>query len=352
MLFQKTTWFWIITTVVIGALTYVLSGILFPFVLGFILAYVLNPLVAKLEKHRFNRTWATVTVICGLLLTVLSAILVLIPVLEAQAVSFIVKVPTLANTLWTRLQPVFDMAKEHISEQQLTYIKEALSSQTSELMNEAGTALMGIFTGWSALFNITSFLVITPVVAFYLLADWKIITAKIKDLIPRQNMDFIMKKIRETDTILSAFIRGQASVCLFLALFYGLGLTVIGLDFGFSVGFIAGLFSFIPYVGSLTGFLISLLLAFTASASWALFAGILLVFGIGQFLEGYVLTPKLVGDKIGLHPVWVIFALFAGGYLFGFLGVLLAVPVSAVLGVVIRTLLDFYKNSIYYKGKA
>ena len=223
MLFQKTTWFWIITTVVIGALTYVLSGILFPFVLGFILAYVLNPLVAKLEKHRFNRTWATVTVICGLLLTVLSAILVLIPVLEAQAVSFIVKVPTLANTLWTRLQPVFDMAKEHISEQQLTYIKEALSSQTSELMNEAGTALMGIFTGWSALFNIASFLVITPVVAFYLLADWKIITAKIKDLIPRQNMDFIMTKIRETDTILSAFIRGQASVCLFLALFYGLG---------------------------------------------------------------------------------------------------------------------------------
>ena len=168
-------------------------------------------------------------------------------------------------------------------------------------------------------------------------------------MFPRKYADFMNLKLGQIDEILSAFVRGQAIVCLFLGLFYGLGLSVIGLDFGFSIGLIAGIFSFIPYVGTLTGFVLSLLLAYTQSADWGLYAGILLVFGVGQFLEGYVLTPKLVGDKIQLHPVWVIFALMAGGSLFGFVGVLVAVPVAAVLGVVVRTLVEYYKKSSFFK---
>ncbi len=348
---KKNILFWSLTALLLCLSIYVFRGILLPFVLGFILAYVLNPLVVRLQKFHFNRTWATAVVITGLLLILLISILILLPVLQAQLVSFIAKIPVMANTLKERLLPIFEAIKEHIPAQQLAYIKDALSTQTSDLMTDFGTTLMNFFTGWSALFNVATFLVITPVVTFYLLNDWTIIVDKIKALYPRKNVALINKKVNEMDSVLSAFIRGQAVVCLFLALFYGFGLNAINLDFGFSIGFISGLFSFIPYVGSLTGFVLSLLLALTQNADWILFVGILAVFGIGQFLEGYVLTPKLVGDRVGLHPVWVIFALFAGGTLFGFLGVLIAVPAFAVLGVLVRSAIDYYKRSAYYKGK-
>lgn len=347
----KISLFWILAAILFGFVIYALWGILLPFVAGFILAYILNPLVVKLKKHHLSRTWATSIVIVGLILCVFACFFILLPVLEAQLISFIVKVPQLANTLWIKIQPFLDMIKDRISEQQLDYVKDSLSNQTSNFIDNLGSTLLGLFTGWTALFNVASFLVITPVVTFYLLNDWDKITQKIKDLYPRKSADFINQKMNEIDVILSAFIRGQAAVCLFLALFYGFGLTLIGLDFGFSVGFIAGIFSFIPYVGTLTGFALSLLLALAQSGGLSLFLWILVVFGIGQFLEGYVLTPRLVGDKVGLHPVWVIFALFAGSYLFGFLGMLIAVPVFAVLGVVARTAITCYKNSIYYKGK-
>ena len=350
MKIKKTTFFWVISLLILCTLTFVLRSILLPFILSFVLAYFLNPLVVRLQNHHFNRIWATSVVIIGLLLVLLISLLILIPVLQSQIIAFAIKVPTLANALWIKVQPLFDMVKEHISETQLNYLKETMSLQTAGLMNDMSSTLMRLFTGWSALFNIVSFVVITPVVTFYLLNDWNILIDKIQSLYPRKKASFIKQKTDEIDAALSAFIRGQAVVCLFLALFYGFGLTTVDLDFGFSIGFIAGIFSFIPYVGSLTGFILSLLLAFTQSADWLLFAGILMVFGIGQFLEGYVLTPKLVGDKIGLHPVWVIFALMAFGSLFGFLGILLAVPVAAVLGVLIRTLIDFYKKSVYYKG--
>ena len=347
---KKTTIFWIVIGILLSLFLFYLKSILMPFILSFILAYILNPLVVKLMKHHFNRTWATALVILILILAVLASILILIPVLQAQILSFAGLVPSLANSLWLKLQPLFDTIKEHISANQLNYIKSTISTQTTALMKDFSTTLMNIFTGWSALFNIISVIIITPVVTFYLLNDWDIIVEKTKALFPKKKAAFINEKISQIDEILSAFIRGQAVVCLFLALFYGFGLTAIDLDFGFSIGFIAGIFSFIPYVGSLTGFVLSLLLAFTQSADWSLFILILLVFGVGQFLEGYILTPKLVGDKIGLHPVWVIFALMAGAALFGFIGVLIAVPLSAVLGVVVRTAVDFYKKSIYYKG--
>ncbi|MBO5997293.1 MAG: AI-2E family transporter [Alphaproteobacteria bacterium] len=347
----KISLFWLGVAIIFGLLIYALWGILLPFVAGFILAYILNPLVVKLKKHRINRTWATGIVIAGLLLAVFSCFFILFPVLEAQIISFVMKVPQLANTLWEKVQPLLDLVKTHISEQQLDYVKDTLSNKTSVLMNDMGSALLHLFTGWSALFNVASFFVITPVVSFYLLNDWEKITTKVKELYPIKYADFINTKIKETDVVLSAFIRGQSAICLFLALFYGFGLTLINLDFGFTVGFIAGLFSFVPYVGTLTGFALSILIAITQASGLSLFLGILVVFGIGQFLEGYVLTPRLVGNKVGLHPVWVIFALFAGSYLFGFLGMLIAVPVFAVLGVVVRTAIDSYKNSVYYKGK-
>ena len=351
MIKKKTTLFCICFFVVFISLIYLLRGILLPFVMGFVLAYMLNPLVIKLEKHHFSRGWASICVIGTLILLLLLSLLVLIPVLEAQIIAFVIKVPVLSAELWKKIEPVFDLIKSHVSETQLDYVKQTISTQGTNFITQATDVLMQLFSSWGAIFDIVSIVIITPVVTFYLLSDWAVFVAKIKDLYPRHWADFFNKKMSEIDEILSAFIRGQALVCLFLGLFYGIGLSVIGLDFGFSIGFVSGVFSFIPYVGTLTGFALSLLLGFAQSVSWGVFCGILIVFGLGQFLEGYVLTPKLVGNKIHLHPVWVIFALFAGGYLFGFLGILVAVPVAAVLGVVIRTALEFYQSSSFYKGK-
>ena len=348
---KKITLFWIGVLLLTALFFYLLRGIMLPFVMSFILAYILNPLVQKLVAHKWNRMVATLVVIVGLIVSILLSILIIVPVLEAQVVSFVRKIPTYANAPWLRVQPLFDYVKEYIHENQLANIKEALSQQSMSFVNELGNTLMNLFSQGAVLFDIVSFMIITPVVTFYLLADWEVIVAKIKKLFPRRNAPFIEEKMAELDMTLSAFVRGQAIVCLFLALFYGIGLSVIGIDLGFGIGFISGLLSFIPYVGSLTGFFLSLLMAFTQSAEWSLLIGILLVFGIGQFFEGYVLTPKLVGDKVGLHPAWVIFALFAGGSLFGFLGVLLAVPVAAMLGVLIRTAVGFYQNSSFYKAK-
>ena len=347
---KKTTLFWICFFVIFCGLIYLLHGILLPFVLGFVLAYMLNPIVLKLQKWHFSRIWGTLVVILGLLLSLLTFILILIPVLQVQISTFIKKLPNLSAALWDRILPMFEVVKNHISETQMDYLKQTVSSHAATFFAEISNSLMEVFSSWGALFDIISFIVITPVVSFYILADWPELTAQIKHLYPRHYAKFLNEKMGQIDQILSAFIRGQALVCLFLGLFYGIGLSVIGLDFGFSIGFISGVFSFIPYVGSICGFILSLLLAFTQSATWSIFAGILIVFGLGQFIEGYILTPKLVGNKIHLHPVWVIFALLAGGYLFGFLGILIAVPLAAVLGVVVRTLVDFYEKSLFYKG--
>ncbi len=342
--------FWITLFLLLALLTWALSGILLPFVLSFILAYILNPLVVKLTAKGCSRTVASVLVIAGLIIAILLAFLIVMPVLESQVIGFIQKIPTYAEALWNKLQPLFDAVKNYASPEQIATVKETMSTQSISFFNKIGGMLLDLFSQGMVLFNIVTFIIITPVITFYLLNDWPIIVDKIRGLIPQKKLPFVQEQMQEIDTTLSAFIRGQAMVCLFLALFYGIGLTIIGLDLGFVVGFISGILSFIPYVGSLSGFFISLLLAFTQSAGWGVFIGILFVFGIGQFIEGYVLTPKLVGDKVGLHPAWVIFALFAGGYLFGFMGVLLAVPVTAVLGVILRTTIKAYKESPFYKG--
>lgn len=342
--------FWITLFLLLALLTWALSGILLPFVLSFILAYILNPLVVTLTAKGCSRTVASVLVIAGLIIAILLAFLIVMPVLESQVIGFIQKIPTYAEALWNKLQPLFDAVKNYASPEQIATVKETMSTQSISFFNKIGGMLLDLFSQGMVLFNIVTFIIITPVITFYLLNDWPIIVDKTRGLIPQKKLPFVQEQMQEIDTTLSAFIRGQAMVCLFLALFYGIGLTIIGLDLGFVVGFISGILSFIPYVGSLSGFFISLLLAFTQSAGWGVFIGILFVFGIGQFIEGYVLTPKLVGDKVGLHPAWVIFALFAGGYLFGFMGVLLAVPVTAVLGVILRTTIKAYKESPFYKG--
>ena len=226
-----------------------------------------------------------------------------------------------------------------------------LSKSIGMILKSFANGLLNILTGGVVLFNVVSMLMITPIVLFYVLRDWQGVENQMSDLIPEKNKKNVIPILQEINTTLSGFIRGQSMVCLSLGLFYGIGLSVIGLESGLLVGLLSGILSFIPYFGFLTGVILSVFLAITTHASFNLWIGIAIVFILGQILEGYVLTPKLVGDKVGLHPVWVIFALFAGGALLGFIGVLLAVPIAAVIGIFMRRLIGWYRTSVIYKGK-
>jgi predicted PurR-regulated permease PerM len=217
-------------------------------------------------------------------------------------------------------------------------------------MSWIGAALIRIVGSGVAFANLLSLLFITPVVAFYLLRDWDHFVRRIDDLLPLEHRKTILAQFREVDRNLAGFARGQASVCLVLAIYYALGLTLVGLEFGLVVGLGIGLISFIPYVGSITGLIVSLGIALAQFPTWGPVGLVLGVFVVGQILEGYVLTPRLVGNRVGLHPVWVIFALLAGGTLFGFVGLLLAVPVAAVIGVLTRFAVQQYLASRYFRG--
>ena len=210
--------------------------------------------------------------------------------------------------------------------------------------------IAGVVTSSVALANLLSLLFITPVVAFYLLRDWDRLKNQTNSLLPQRHAETIRQQLALVDRTLAGFVRGQATVCLVLAAYYGIGLTVIGVDFGLVVGIGIGLISFIPYLGSITGFVVSVGIALAQFDSWLPVGLVVGLFAFGQFLEGYVLTPRLVGDRVGLHPVWVIFALLAGGSLFGFVGLLLAVPAAAVIGVLTRFAVLRYRKSRYYQG--
>lgn len=328
-----------------------ISSILLPFVLAFVLAYFLHPAVVSLQNNHISRTLATSIITSIFCLFVISVFLVLIPILQTQILTLMIKVPVVADVLWQKIQAIVLYTKENIAPEQLQKISEMVSQTVFSLFNTMGSKMLKMLTGGIVFFNIVSLILITPVVLFYVLRDWTCVEDKMSDLIPQKSKKKVTEIFTEINMVLSGFIRGQASVCLLLGLFYGVGLSVIGLDLGLLVGLLSGILSFIPYFGFLTGIVLSCLLALVQQASLSLWIGILIVFIIGQILESYILTPKLVGDKVGLHPVWVIFALLAGGVLCGFIGVLVAVPVAAVIGVFIRHVVAWYKSTPIYLDK-
>jgi predicted PurR-regulated permease PerM len=231
--------------------------------------------------------------------------------------------------------------------------KTALAGNGEQVMKVVGGVLTGLLGGGQAIFNVLSLLVITPVVGFYLLRDWDRMIARINDYLPLDHAETIREQAAEIDKVLAGFVRGQMLVCLFLAAFYGLGLTVAGLQFGLFIGVTAGMISFIPYVGTTLGFVTSVGVAMAQywnEPVWiAVVAGIFIA---GQMIEGNVLHPVLIGDRVGLHPVWIMFALLAGGSLFGFVGILVAVPLFAVIGVLARFTLERYRESYLYRPGA
>lgn len=346
--FQKAL---ILIFLILGILTWFvveISSILLPFVLAFVLAYFLHPLAIYLEKKNFSRSAASIFITFLFCFFIVAVFLIFVPILQAQILALMVKVPQFVDVLWIKIKTLILYTKENIPQDQLKQISEAVSKTVFSLFNTMGTNLLKVLTGGLVFFNIISLVLITPVVLFYVLRDWVFVEKKMADLIPLNKKEEVHSIFKEINTALSGFIRGQASVCLLLGVFYGVFLSLIGLDSGLLVGFLSGILSFIPYFGFLTGVILSCLLALVQQASFSLWVGIGLVFLFGQILESYVLTPKLVGNKVGLHPVWVIFALLAGGVLFGFVGVFVAVPVAAIIGVFVRRILKWYRSTPVY----
>ena len=229
-------------------------------------------------------------------------------------------------------------------------VREALAGFADDLAKWGLALVKGIWESGLALLNLLSLVFITPIVAFYLLRDWDRIIERVKNWLPRAYADDILEQARQIDETLAGFVRGQGLVCLILAVYYSVILSVVGLEFGLIVGIGAGLISFVPFVGAISGFVAGLGLAVFQFDSWAWVGVVAAIFVVGQVLEGNVLTPKLVGERVGLHPVWVIFGALAGGALFGFVGVLIAVPVTAVVGVLMRYALGQYLDSRLYHG--
>jgi predicted PurR-regulated permease PerM len=315
------------------------------------IAYVLDPVCDRIERLGCSRTWATTIVSIGFVLAVAAALLLLLPLLQTQLVDLAKRLPDYAAQLSQHLLPRLQALAARFGIASLSDLGSNAAGQAGNLLGWVGKALLGLFTSGMALANLLSLLFITPVVAFYLLRDWDRFIGQIDSLLPRAHAAVVRAQIAEIDRSLAGFARGQATVCLLLAAYYAAGLSLVGLQFGLAVGLGIGLLSFIPYVGSIAGFVTAVGIALAQFDSWLPVWLVIGVFILGQFLEGNVLAPRLVGDRVGLHPVWVIFALLAGGALFGFLGLLLAMPVAAVAGVLTRFAVARYRESPYYRGE-
>lgn len=350
MIWTRQMTFWMLTFVVGVLALWILRAILLPFVAGLALAYLLDPLANRLERVGVSRMIASLVIIGAFVLVFVALILIFVPLLTSELGAFIEKLPGYVQRLQAlAMDPNRDWLRKVVGD-------SIADAQISDLVKQAAgwssTFLKSLWSGGQALLSIFSLIVVTPVVAFYLLYDWQTMVTTVDSWIPPQHRDTVRTLAREIGDAIAAFVRGQTAVCLILGSFYAVSLTLAGLSFGFLIGLISGVITFIPYVGSMTGLVVATGVAI--AQFWPAYTPILIVLGIffvGQFLEGYVLAPKLVGDSIGLHPVWLMFALFAFGYLFGFVGLLIAVPLAAVIGVLARFALKRYLASPFYTGE-
>ncbi len=338
--------YWSAGLVALIAFVWLLGGTLMPFLVGMGIAYFLDPLVDKLEGLRLPRAVATAIISIGSVLIIVLALLTLLPELQRQIVNLITALPdyfAIAQTLLNEHLP--NLAKESpLLERGIAQITARLESSGDDLIGVILSSAFGII-------DILIFMVITPVVAFYMLLDWDNMVAKIDSWLPRDHRADIRGLALEMDRVLAGFVRGQLSVCAILGGFYAVTLALVGLQFGLVVGLVAGLLSFIPYVGATIGGVLAIGLAlfqFWGEPQWII--AVATIFVIGQTAEGNVLTPKLVGGSVGLHPVWLMFSLSAFGALAGFTGLLLAVPMAACIGVVSRFAIGRYLQGRLYQG--
>ena len=344
--------FWALAVAVLVLALWLLREILLPFVAGMAIAYLLDPLANRIERLGVNRLIAAVLIV-GIFATTLVLLgILIVPILANQLTALIAKLPEYVAKVQGL---VTDPSRPWLSKIVGEGFLDAQQS-TGELVKQGvgwlAAFLASLWAGGRALISILSLLVVTPVVAFYFIYDWPRMVAAVDSWVPRPHQETIRALGREINAAIAGFVRGQSGVCVILGAYYAVALTLAGLNFGLLIGLIAGVITFIPYVGSLTGLIVGLGVAI--AQFWPDYTSILMILGIfvfGQFVEGNVLSPKLVGESVGLHPVWLIFALLAFAYLFGFVGLLLAVPLAAGFGVLVRFALRQYLASPLYTGE-
>jgi predicted PurR-regulated permease PerM len=343
--------FWFAAFAFVFAALILFRGILLPFGTGLILAYILNPLVSRLEHSGLSRAMATLIIFGGAILALVLVFILLIPPLTGQLSDFLKSLPAIFKSLqdFTLLQAQkFETVLGPIADK-LKNLQSPLDPFIKDITAAGAAFIASLWIGGRAVVDVISLLIVTPIVTCYLLYDWDRMIEAVDKYLPRSDVSHIRAMASEINSILAAYLRGQAFICLILGIIYSIGLTVIGLKFSLLIGLGAGLIAFIPYLGSILSLVTALLVALSQfGPAFSPLACVILIFAIGHLIDGYVLQPRFLGRTIGIHPVWLIFALYAFGSLFGFIGVLLAVPMAACLGVFLRHALRYYQNTRLY----
>ncbi len=324
------------------------QAILMPFAAGFAIAYILAPAVARLECRGVRRGLASLAVLVLFLFGLALVLVILVPLIQGQIVELITRVPHLVRALQGQFGNLVLLLNQHLPAEDVAKLRDVVDAKLAEAVTWLAGLVQGLITSSLAILNIVSLVVVTPIVTFFLLRDWEKMVAHIDFELPRQSLETIRGQARIVSDTLVGFVHGQALVCLILAIYYAVALTLAGLASGLALGLLIGVLAIIPFLGEATGFILAVALAASQYGTWTAILVVCGIFALGQLAEANFLTPTLVGDRIHLHPVWVIFALFAGGTLYGFVGVLVAVPAAAVIGVLARFALSRYRRSSLY----
>ena len=348
---QRQIIFWMLFLALFIAFLTVFSAILLPFIAGMALAYFLDPVADRLQRLGLSRLMATIVILVSFIVVFALSLVVIIPIVFTQASDFIQKMPGYISSLQDFL------TSRHVGwlpgwvTGQMDTIKQNSAKLLQEGAGFLGTLFQQVWNSGMALLDIISLFVVTPVVAFYLLLDWDRMVEKVDAWVPRDHVATVRQIARDMNATIAGFVRGQGSLCIILGLFYGVSLSFAGLNFGLLIGLFAGVISFIPYVGSMVGLVLALGVVLVQFWPDYLHIGMIAaIFFLGQFIEGNILQPRLVGKSVGLHPVWLMFALLAFGALFGFVGLLVAVPCAAAIGVLVRFGIQRYLDSSLYHG--
>lgn len=344
------TWLWAAILIVSAFTIYSISNILLPFITGTFVAYALNPAVNKLEKWKISRGLTTPVLILSFFTLFGGLLFFAIPFLKTELINLAKLIPSYARKTLDTIQPHMDILSHYVDTKDFSQLQETATSHIGDMLSWSLNLFARVLTNSLAIANLISLIILTPIISFYMLRDWPRITQAITKILPRSQLPVIIEQAHKINQVLGAYIRGQATVCLILIVIYTTGLSLVGLNFSLTIGIVTGILSFIPYFGVLIGVTAGIGIALSQFPDWSSIGMVAGVFITGQIIEGYFLTPKLVGDSIGLHPVWIIFSLLAGGSLFGFIGIVLALPIAAVVGVLVRFLLSLYLNSPLYLG--
>lgn len=340
--------FWLVALAVFFLLLRVLSAMLLPFVAGFGIAYLLAPLVALLTRWKLPRGIASLAALLLFLFLLVSVIVLIVPVIQLQSAQLMHAAPALAGYVRDEAQRLLVLAQKQLPPEDMQKAQDLIGGWAGAALGWVAGLVEGLLTGGLAIANLLTLLLITPLVAFFLLRDWPKIIARLDSWLPRPYVATIREQMALVDTTISGYIHGQALVSLIVGVYYAVALSIVGLNFAFIIGLVVGIISFVPYMGEITGVLLAVSLAAMQFGTWTKVIIVAAIFLAGHLVSADFLQPKLIGERVHLHQLWVIFALLAFGTLFGFLGVLLALPAAAVTGVMVRFALSRYLTSSLY----